>query len=188
MSDEHVCPWWLGYLLASPLRRLGQNPDRILAPYVKEGMIVLDVGPGMGFFTLPMARIVGETGKVISVDLQEKMLNSLRRRAARAGLADRIETRVCTSDSLEIADLAERLDFALAFAVMHEMPHPESAIPAITKSLKIGGVLLIAEPTGHVSKDEFQKTISLAANAGCQLVETPTIRKSHSAVLRKTAK
>ena len=79
-----VCPWWLGYLLASPIRKLIQDPDRILSPYVKPGMVALDVGSAMGFFTLPLARIVGSTGHVIAIDLQEKMIKSLRRRATRS--------------------------------------------------------------------------------------------------------
>ena len=53
---HRVCPWWLGYLLASPLRRLMANPRKLLAPYVHEGMTVLEPGPGMGFFTLELAR------------------------------------------------------------------------------------------------------------------------------------
>jgi len=52
---HRVCPWWLGYLLASPLRRLLQDPAAIVGPYVREGMTVLEPGPGMGFFTLAMA-------------------------------------------------------------------------------------------------------------------------------------
>ena len=47
---EHVCPVWVGYLLASPVRKLFDNPEKVLAPYVKEGMTVLDVGSAMGFF------------------------------------------------------------------------------------------------------------------------------------------
>jgi hypothetical protein len=50
--EERVCPWWLGYLLASPVRRLSQDPGAILAPYVREGATVLAPGPGMGFLTL----------------------------------------------------------------------------------------------------------------------------------------
>jgi len=79
-----VCPWWIGYLLASPLRRrLGQDPVKILSPYVREGMTVLEPGPGMGFFTIPLARLVGPSGRVIAVDLQPKMIESLKRRAAK---------------------------------------------------------------------------------------------------------
>lgn len=64
-----VCPWWVGYLLTSPIRKWFQDPQQILRPFVTEGMIALDIGPGMGFFTLPMARLVGRRGKVIAVDL-----------------------------------------------------------------------------------------------------------------------
>ena len=71
---EHICPWWIGYILASPLRRLLQNPRKILDPHVKPGMIMLDVGCGMGYFSLAMAETVGPEGKVVCVDLQPKMI------------------------------------------------------------------------------------------------------------------
>jgi hypothetical protein len=48
---HRVCPWWAGYLLASPLRRLLQDPARILAPLVQEGMRCSN-RTGHGFFTL----------------------------------------------------------------------------------------------------------------------------------------
>ena len=90
MSGQRVCPWWMGYFLASSLRRLVQNPEKILKPYVKEGMTVIDVGSAMGFFTLPLAHLVGDRGRVIAIDLQEKMIRSLQRRAQKAGLAGRL--------------------------------------------------------------------------------------------------
>jgi predicted methyltransferase len=60
---KRVCPWWIGYLLLSPLRRLGQDPAKILAPYVREGMTVFEPGAGMGYFTLELARRVGPSGR-----------------------------------------------------------------------------------------------------------------------------
>jgi len=125
--DRHVCPWWLGYLLACPLRRWVADPAKILAPYVREGMTVLEPGPGMGFFTLPLARMVGATGRVVAVDIQPRALDALRRRARKAGLLERVEIRLSQSDSLGLGDLANQVDFALAFAVVHEMP---SAAPS----------------------------------------------------------
>lgn len=62
--SKRVCPWWLGYLLASPLRRLMVDPKKLLAPYVHEGMTVLEPGRGMGFFTLELARLVDASGRV----------------------------------------------------------------------------------------------------------------------------
>src|SRR5512146_967026 len=117
-----VCPWWVGYLLVNPLRRALQDPAAILAPLVREGMTVLEPGPGMGFFTLEAARRVGPRGRVVAVDLQPRMLAALRRRAARAGLADRIEAREARPDALGIEDLAGRVDLVLALLVVHELP------------------------------------------------------------------
>ena len=71
---HHVCPWWVGYLIASPLRKLGENPDTILAPLVEPGMTTVDIGCAMGFFSLPLARMVGGSGRVVCVDVQERML------------------------------------------------------------------------------------------------------------------
>lgn len=88
-----VCPWWLGYLLVSPLRRWLHDPRVLLAPYVAPGMVVLEPGPGMGFFTLELARAVGSAGRVVAADVQPRMLQGLRRRAESAGLADCIELR-----------------------------------------------------------------------------------------------
>jgi ubiquinone/menaquinone biosynthesis C-methylase UbiE len=103
---ERVCPVWIGYLLASPLRRLGHNPERLLGTYIKPGQTILDIGPGLGFFSLPMARMAGPSGKVICVDMQAGMLDRLKRRAQKAALAGIIETRLCRADSLCIDDLA----------------------------------------------------------------------------------
>ena len=102
--SHRVCPWWLGYFLVSPLRRLWQSPRRILSPHVSAGMTVIEPGCGMGFFTLELARLVGPRGKVIAIDLQSRMLAGLRRRAARAGLAERIEGRLVENASLGIED------------------------------------------------------------------------------------
>ena len=183
--EKHVCPWYLGYVLASPLRRLYHNPEKIIRPYLKVGMKVLEVGPGMGFFSLPMARIVGESGKIFCIDLQEKMLQSLRRRSRNANLLGRMELRLCSESSLQIDDLAGSIDFVLAFAVVHEVPDQKQLLYEIYTSLKKEGLLLISEPNGHVTKEEFEKALIFAQNNGMKRVDSPNIRGSHSAVLRK---
>jgi len=185
MSGQRVCPWWMGYFLASSLRRWVQDPEKILKPYVKEGMTVMDVGSAMGFFTLPVAKLVGDRGRVIAVDLQEKMIRSLQRRAQKAGLAGRIETRICSSTSLKIDDLAGSVDVALAFAVLHEMPDSAAAILSIAQSLKGGGLFLMAEPTGHVSEERFRQVIAEALQQGLEVVAEPIVWHSHALVLRK---
>jgi ubiquinone/menaquinone biosynthesis C-methylase UbiE len=182
---EHICPWWLGYFLASPLRKLIQDPVSILSPYVREGMTVLDVGSAMGFFSLPLAKLVGPNGKVICVDLQEKMIASLKKRITKAGFSQRMETRVCSKDSLKIEDLADSVDFSLAFALVHEVPDQQVLFRQIGQVLKPGHCLLVAEPSGHVSREAFDRTIALATENGFETDGAVSIRRSHASLLRK---
>src|SRR5690348_3706364 len=147
---HRVCPGWAGYLLASPLRRLLHDPQVILKPYVVEGMTVLEPGPGMGFFTLELARLVGPKGRVIAVDLQPKMLEGLMRRAHKVNLDGRIHTRRAVGEHLGIDDLQTSVDFALAFAMIHEVARPDVLLSDIHDALKPAAKLLLAEPQRHV--------------------------------------
>jgi 2-polyprenyl-3-methyl-5-hydroxy-6-metoxy-1,4-benzoquinol methylase len=182
---EHVCPYWAGYFLANRLRKLLQNPDKILAPYVRPGMMVLDVGSAMGYFSLPMARMVGPGGKVVCVDVQPKMLQVLRRRATEAALVERIETHVSSEDSIGLQGRDASFDFALAFTMLHEVGNQASFLREIHQMLKPGAVLLLTEPIKHVSPAEFDRTISLAQQEGFVITDHPLIRLSHTVVLQK---
>ena len=182
---HRVCPWWLGYLLASPLRRLMQDAAEIVSPYVREGMTVLEPGPGMGFFTLELARLVGPGGRVIAVDIQPRMIAGLKRRLAKAGLAERVDTRVAAQDSMGLSDLAGKVDFTLAMAVVHEMPSAERLFTEAAAALKPGGTLLLAEPSGHVKPELFATQLRAAALSGFTVAERPTIRRSQAALLKK---
>jgi len=180
-----VCPWWVGYLLVSPLRRLMYDPSEILAPYVREGMTVLEPGPGMGFFTLELARLVGASGHVVAVDIQPKMLDRLKRRAVRSGLLTRVDIRLAQPDSLGLAEAAGTIDFVLAFAMVHEMPSALSFFQQAAQAMRSGARLLLAEPAGHVKRDLFEAELASAAQAGLHVSGRPVIRRSHAAVLTK---
>ncbi|HXJ91960.1 MAG TPA: methyltransferase domain-containing protein [Terriglobia bacterium] len=184
--SEHVCPWWLGYFLASPIRRLEYDPREILVPYVHDGMTVLEPGPGMGFFTLELARLVGPSGRVVAVDLQPKMLNGLRRRASKAGLLERIQARQAERSSLGVADLAGKVDFALAFAIVHELPAAAPFFAEVATTLEPGARLLFAEPVGHVKPAQFEAEFQAAVGVGLKPVEEPFIRRSRAVLLVKT--
>jgi cyclopropane fatty-acyl-phospholipid synthase-like methyltransferase len=166
---HQVCPWWLGYLLASPVRRLMQDPRTLVAPYVREGMTVLEPGPGMGFFTLELARLVGTTGRVLAVDIQPRMLSSLKRRAARAG----------------IADLAGSENFTLAFALVQELPDVEAFFTDAAKPSKPGAALLFAAPAGHAKTERFEAELPAAIPAGFELTVRPAIRRRQAAAPRR---
>jgi ubiquinone/menaquinone biosynthesis C-methylase UbiE len=185
MTPERVCPWWLGYLLAGRWRKFLQDPEKILAPYVHEAMTVFEPGPGMGFFTLELARRVGSSGRVIVSDIQPKMLEALGRRARKAGLLDRLVICAANAESLNVEDLAGQADFALAMAVVHEMPSKESFFAQTARVMKPGSLLLIAEPSGHVQPERFEQELSAALAAGLHVVERPAIPRSRAALLKK---
>ena len=183
--SERVCPWWLGYLLASPIRKLWQDPAKILSPYVHEGLRVLEPGPGMGFFTLELASMVGANGRVYVIDLQPKMIDTLKRRAAKAGLADRIDARVAARESMGIDDLKDSIDFVLAFAMVHEMPDAGKFFREASLAARTGATLLLAEPRGHVKDEMFENELKLAADAGFVVAARSTISGRHAALLKK---
>lgn len=182
---EHVCPWWLGYLLVNPIRRWMQNPEKLLAPYIREGMTVLEPGPGMGFFTLALASMTGPAGRVVVVDIQARMLDRLRSRAGKAGLLPRIETRLAHPNSMSVDDLKGRVDFVLAFAVVHELPSEDAFFREAAAALKPKGLLLLVEPAGHVKPERFHLELEAARAAGFEVAERPAIHRSLAAVLRR---
>lgn len=186
MPHEHVCPWWIGYLLANPLRRLVQKPEAIVGPFIRNGVRVLEVGPGMGFFTLPMARMVGANGKIIVVDIQERMLVELGKRSSKAGLGEQIERRLAKPDSLAIEDLSGTIDFALLMAVVHEIPDQKRLFEQIRSAMKASGKVLMAEPRGHVSRSAFDQTLTQSRQAGFGSDEGPAIWRCWSAILSRS--
>ena len=184
---HHVCPWWLGYFLSCPLRRFVENPEKLLGPYVRQGMVVVEPGCGMGFFSLPLARMVGPSGRVVCVDLQPRMITRLVKRAKKRGLLDRIEAVVCTENDLGLESHRETIDLAAAIHVVHEVPDASRFLTQIHNALKRSARLLILEPKGHVTLQEFNKTLDQARQAGFIELEPQTIRKEHAALLEKNS-
>jgi ubiquinone/menaquinone biosynthesis C-methylase UbiE len=184
---SHTCPWWFGYFLLFPMRRLTQRPTRILRPFVRPGMRVVEPGCGMGFFTLDLVRMVGPQGRVVAIDLQEKMLAGLRRRALRAGLEGRLDIRLARADRLGIADLAGQVDLVLAFYMVHELEQPTAFFAEITTALKADGAVLIVEPPLHVPRAAFEASLAVAERAGLRVARRPRIGPNKVALLAKSA-
>ena len=184
VGGQRRCPWWLGYFLLIPFRRWRQDPKGILSPHVREGMTVLEPGPGMGFFTLELARLVGPSGRVIAVDVQPRMLRALEKRAEKVGLRNRMDLRLTREGGLGVEYVNGNVDFALAFAVVHEVSDVPRFFREIRAALKPGGILLLSEPVKHVSERQFEETLALARAAGFTTGEAPEIRLSRSSLLR----
>ena len=179
-----VCPWQLAPLIDNRLRPLVHNPQKIFAPYVAKGMIVLDVGCGAGFTSLGLAKLVGEEGLVIAADLQSKMLRMVKERARREGLADRIRIHLCSRDRI---GLQEKLDFAVAFFMVHEVPDVQAFLQEVYTLLKPGGRFFITEPKIHVGLLAFQQILREAQVIGFEITERPSVRFGQAVLLIKSA-
>jgi len=180
---NRVCPVSLAGGLDNRIRRMIQNPEAILSPYVSEGITVLDVGCGPGFFSIALAGLVGDSGRVIAADLQEGMLDKLRDKITGTQLEKRIRLHQCKPDGI---NLSEQVDLVLAFYMVHEVPDQMSFFKEIFSILKPGGQFLLVEPKlFHVSKRAFGETLKKAIAAGFEPEEGPKVRFSWSVVLRK---
>ena len=177
-----LCPRWICFTFDNALRRLVQDPDRIVSRYVKEGDVVLDVGPGIGYFTIPMARLVGQRGLVIAADIQEPMLRGIQKRALRVGLQNRIKLHLAGRDALGVT---EPVDFILAFWMAHEVPDPNRFFAQLYAVLKEGGRFLLVEPKLHVSRTQFNGAIETAQRAGFKLLDQPDVSLSLAALFIK---
>lgn len=177
-----VCPVENAGSLDSNIRRWFQNPGKILSPYLKPGMTVMDFGCGPGFFTLDMARIVGETGRVIATDLQQGMLDKVDEKIQGTDLADRIILHRCEESRIQYS---QPIDFFFSFYVMHEVPDQAAVFHEIHRLMNPDGLVFIVEPPVHVSRKRFDATIDLAKQNGFRLQERPRVFLSKTAVLAK---
>ncbi len=185
-KDNHqiVCPWWFCFSFDNPIRKIFHKPEKILKPFIKPGMTVLEPGPGMGYFTIEMAKLAGETGKVLAVDLQQKMLDRIYHRARKAGIESRIELIKSKTQSLGIK---EPIDFCLVFWMLHEVPDKNHFLEEIYNVLKKDSMLFLAEPKIHVSQDNFFKTVKIAEKSGFQIVDQPKVFFSYTVLFKRSS-
>ena len=177
-----ICPVERAGSLDTRIRRWLQDPQKIMGPYIEEGMTVLDLGCGPGFFSIDMAQMVGKSGRVIAADMQEGMLKKIRDKIQGTELEERIALHKCEENKIGIS---EEIDFVLAFYMVHEVPNQEEFFNEIGVMLKPKGQMLIVEPPFHVSKSAFEETIRIARSTGFTLAERPKVLMNKTAVLKK---
>jgi ubiquinone/menaquinone biosynthesis C-methylase UbiE len=176
-----VCPWWLMRFVDHRVRSLIQPTGPVLGSLVAPGNLCLDMGCGMGYFSVPLARQVGPSGHVTGVDIQSQMLEGAARRLTREGFADRISL-LLTTDSAWV--VPQHYDFILAFWMLHEVPDRRSLLETLKQVLKPSGVFLLVEPKVHVSADSWMESLALAEQVGFRRRETQAVRFSRAALMQ----
>ncbi len=179
-TNQRICPVERAGGLDNSVRRLLQNPQKILKPYINEGMTILDMGCGPGFFTIEIARLLNGTGKVIAADLQQGMLDKVNQKIKGTVLEQRITLHQCQATSVGVA---EKVDFVLAFYMIHEVPDRQKLFEEFKSLLKPFGKILIIEPKFHVSKKLFNEMIATLETLGFEILSGPKVFFSRSVLL-----
>ena len=113
---------------------------------IKAGQTVLDFGCGSGVYTIPLARVVGEQGKVYALDKDRHALDSLMQKAGASGLTN--IKRLDTSGGTRIALANDSVDVVFLFDVFHyyyfsSVPERQDLLSEISRLLKPGGCLSV---------------------------------------------
>ena len=130
-----------------------------------------------------MAKLVGENGLVIAADIQEWMLEKVRRRVEKAGLLGRVRLHLAQADRLNIP--SDHVDFALVFWMAHEVPDKDRFFSEILACLKPGGILFLAEPKIHIGENDFRGIVEAAVNAGFITAGPVPVRFSRTMIFQK---
>ncbi|MCI0744360.1 MAG: class I SAM-dependent methyltransferase [Verrucomicrobia subdivision 3 bacterium] len=177
-----ACPAWFAWAIDNPVRRWLHKPEEILGRLIAPGFTVVDLGCGSGPFTIALAQMVGSSGRVIAIDVQPAMLARVQKLVAQAGVQDRVELHACGREHI---GLSARVDFVLAFWMVHEVPNPLALFAEIHETLNPNGKLLLVEPKFHVGRGDFEKEVGAALEAKLELLSRPSVRLSRAAVLAK---
>lgn len=181
-KKSRICPVEHAGSLDLKTRRWVQNPQKILAPYIKKGMTILELGCGPGFFTFDMAQMVGSSGRVIAADLQQGMLDKIRLKMKNSELKGRITLHKCTENTIGISD---NINFVLLFYMVHEVSDKTLLFGEIESLLNENGSILIVEPPFHVSQKSFEDMIRIAEGVGLRVVDRPKIFLNKTALFKK---
>jgi ubiquinone/menaquinone biosynthesis C-methylase UbiE len=185
VPEKQVCwySFWHILMLDNPIRRLLQDPKKILHGHIRPGMTVIDIGCGPGDFTRVMAAMAGRSGHVIAIDLQDAMLRHAQRKCSGGTGGARITWHQCHPDAIGITTAA---DFALSFYMVHEVPDQDRLFGEVFRCLNHGGRYLIVEPVFHVEESAFAQMLETAQRAGFIVREQPPMRLSRAVLLEKT--
>jgi ubiquinone/menaquinone biosynthesis C-methylase UbiE len=179
-NRPYICPVEFAGSLDNFLRKLIHNPRKILEPYIRKNMTILDLGCGPGYFTTELARLAGDGGSVIAADLQQGMLEKAIRKISGTELEQRVKIHRCQDDKIGVS---EKVDFVLVFWMVHEVPDHQSLFGELKSILNPGGRIWIIEPRIHVKERSFKKMITCAELAGFEIIGRPKVCLSRTVML-----
>ncbi|HLY73722.1 MAG TPA: class I SAM-dependent methyltransferase [Planctomycetota bacterium] len=180
-------PW-----LDRPEREDEEQPAKVIeALELKGGEVIADLGAGSGYFTFRLAPKVGETGKVLAVEIQDEMIGELKKRIEKNKVTN-VETVKCTESDPKLPEAS--VDIVLMVDVYHEIAFPYEVMTAIRKALKPGGRAVFIEyrkedpkvPIKEVHKMSIEQLKKEMAVVGLDHLRTvDTLPRQHIAIFGK---
>jgi ubiquinone/menaquinone biosynthesis C-methylase UbiE len=135
----HAAANWL----ERPEREEEEQPKKLLkALKLEPGMSVADIGAGSGYYVFRMAPLVGAKGKIYAVDIQQEMLDIIKKRAEKAKVAN-VELVLGQEKDPKLP--ATSIDIIMMVDVYHEFNYPYEMTEQLIKALKPGGRLVFVE-------------------------------------------
>ncbi len=180
MNSKRICPVERAGGLDNSVRRLFQNPKKILNNFIREDMYILDLGCGPGYFTVEIAKMLKGHGKVIAADLQEGMLAIIKNKTEGTELEERIILHQCEDNKIGVKD---KFDFILAFYMVHEVPDQKKLFTELKSLLKPNGYVYIVEPKFHVTKKMFNDMTDKLKESGFRIIDRPKVFISRAVLL-----
>jgi ubiquinone/menaquinone biosynthesis C-methylase UbiE len=162
-------PQWMANLIDNPLRRRFQPPGETAARHgIEPGMTVLEVGPGNGTYTVGAARRIGGQGRLVTIDIEPRMIDRVRRRAEEEAITN-VEARV--ADVYDLPFDAGTFDVVYMITVIGEIPEPDRAMREFHRVLKPSGTLAFSELLLDPDYPLASTLIRLASQAAFRLKE-----------------
>lgn len=180
-------PW-----LDRPEREDEEQPAKVIeALELKGGEVIADLGAGSGYFTFRLAPKVGETGRILAVEIQDEMIAELKKRIEKNKVTN-VETIKCTESDPKLPESS--VDVVLMVDVYHEIAFPYEVMTAIRKALKPGGRVVFIEyrkedpkvPIKEVHKMSIEQLKKEMAVVGLDHLKTvDTLPRQHIAIFGK---
>jgi len=121
-----------------------EHVDRVFdALGVRDGAVIADWGAGGGRFTLAIAPNVGETGRVLAIDINRRMINRMRTSVESGATPGTVEPILCPPEGPDLAD--HSLDGVLMVDTYHEIEPLAAAMAKVRAALKPGGRLVVVD-------------------------------------------